>query len=243
MKYGYFDEKNKEYVITNPKTPTKWINYIGTLDFGGFVDHTGGALLCKGDPATNRITKYIPQLPASDFRATTLYIRFKVDNEYKIFSPFFTPTLDRYDLFECHVGLGYSQFISEFFHIRTEITVFIPIDGEAEIRDIRITNTGNYAKEIDLIPVVEYTHFDALKQFTDADWIPQTMQSKAIKGENDTMILVQYPFMMRDIRHNFFTSNYPASSFDTDRKKFLGENEYGSWHKPLSLQDTELYNS
>ena len=88
MKYGYFDEIKKEYVITNPKTPTKWINYIGTLDFGGFVDHTGGVLLCKGDPAINRITKYIPQLPASDFRATTLYIRYKVDNEYTLFSPF-----------------------------------------------------------------------------------------------------------------------------------------------------------
>jgi cellobiose phosphorylase len=243
MNYGYFDEKNKEYVITNPKTPTKWINYIGTLEFGGFVDHTGGALLCKGDPAINRITKYIPQLPASDFRATTLYVRFKKDKEYKFFSPFFTPTLNSYDLFECHVGLGYSHFISEFFQIRTEVTIFIPTNGMCEIRDIRITNIGDCTKEIDLIPVVEYTHFDALKQFTNADWIPQTMQSKAIKGINGTLVLVQYPFMMRDIRHNFFTCNYPASSFDTDRKKFLGENEYGSWQRPLSLLDPELNNS
>jgi cellobiose phosphorylase len=49
MNYGYFDDPNREYVITNPRTPTKWINYIGTLDFGGFVDHTGGALICKND--------------------------------------------------------------------------------------------------------------------------------------------------------------------------------------------------
>ena len=68
--------KAREYVITNPKTPTKWINYIGTLAFGGFVDHTGGAALCKGDPGLNRITWYIPQLPASTFKATTLYLRF-----------------------------------------------------------------------------------------------------------------------------------------------------------------------
>jgi cellobiose phosphorylase len=243
MKYGYFDENNKEYVITNPKTPTKWINYIGTLNFGGFVDHTGGALLCKGDPAINRITKYIPQLPASDFRATTLYVRLKKDNGYKIFSPFFTPTLDNFDRFECHVGLGYSHFISEFYQIRTEITVFIPTNGESEIRDIRITNIDDCAKEIDIIPVVEYTHFDALKQFTNADWIPQTMQSKAIECKNGRMIIVQYPFMMRDIRHNFFTSNHPVSSFDTDRKIFLGDNEYGSWQQPLSLHKPELNNS
>jgi len=243
MKYGYFNEQSKEYIITNPKTPTKWINYIGTLDFGGFVDHTGGALLCKGDPALNRLTKYIPQLPASDFRATTLYVRFKQDGEYVIFSPFFTPTLDDYALYECHVGLGYTRIISECYGIRSDVTIFIPAGGEVEIRDIRISNVSDSAKEIDLIPVVEYTHFDALKQFTNADWIPQTMQSKAINEEGGTKILIQYPFMMRDIRNNFFTSNTPVSSFDTDRKIFLGDNEYGSWRQPLSLMKLELNNS
>ena len=75
--YGYFDNERREYVITDPRTPVKWINYIGTLAFGGFVDQTGGALLCKGDPALNRITKYIPQVPASDFKGTTLYVRLR----------------------------------------------------------------------------------------------------------------------------------------------------------------------
>jgi cellobiose phosphorylase len=50
MQYGHFDNQNREYGIANPKTPVKWINYIGTLAFGGFVDHTGGALICKSDP-------------------------------------------------------------------------------------------------------------------------------------------------------------------------------------------------
>ena len=75
MNYGYFDDPNREYVITNPRTPTKWINYIGTLQFGGFVDHTGGALICKDDPTFNRITKYIQQMPSSDFKGETLYLR------------------------------------------------------------------------------------------------------------------------------------------------------------------------
>ena len=76
MQYGYFDDA--EHANTSsptPNTPVKWINYIGTLAFGGFVDHTGGALICKGDPALNRITKYIPQMPASDFKGDTLYLR------------------------------------------------------------------------------------------------------------------------------------------------------------------------
>jgi len=113
MNYGHFDDEHREYVITTPKTPVKWINYIGTLAFGGFVDHTGGALLCKGDPALNRITKYIPQMPASDFKGTTLYLRIRhASGGYQVFSPFFTPTLDPYERYECHVGLGYTRIVS-----------------------------------------------------------------------------------------------------------------------------------
>lgn len=243
MNYGYFDEKKKEYVITNPKTPVKWINYIGTLAFGGFVDHTGGALLCKGDPALNRITKYIPQLPASDFKGTTLYVRFRQGEDYKIFSPFFVPTMDPYDVYECHAGLGYTRIISEFYGFRIETTIFIPMGGWQEIRDIQITNLGDSPREVDLIPVVEYTHPNALMQFTNADWVPQTMQCKAVRDENGLAILLQYPFMHREDKLNYFTSNLPASSFDTDRKIFLGDNEYGSWREPLSLLEPELSNA
>jgi cellobiose phosphorylase len=106
MKYGYFDDSAREYVITTPKTPVKWINYVGTMRFGGIIDHTGGSLLCKDDPALNRIVKYIPQLPASDFKGETLYLRVKEAGGYRVFSPFFVPTLDPYDRYECHVGLG-----------------------------------------------------------------------------------------------------------------------------------------
>ena len=48
MNYGHFDDERREYVITDPRTPVKWINYVGTLAFGGFVDQTGGSLICKG---------------------------------------------------------------------------------------------------------------------------------------------------------------------------------------------------
>ena len=264
MNYGYFDDPNREYVITDPCTPTKWINYIGTLQFGGFVDHTGGALICKNDPTFNRITKYIQQMASSDFKGETLYLRFPLspvgklrdlrqhqvqvsapqggvrgDGHYKVFSPFLVPTLDRYDKYECHIGLGYTRILSEFYGIRTEATIFVPIQGGVEIRDIKITNIGEEVIEVDAIPVVEYTHPDALKQFTNADWIPQTMMSKATRDGNCT-ILVQYPFMYRDTKINFFTSNLPASSFETDRKKFLGQNEYGTWANPMSLQQEEL---
>ncbi len=242
MNYGYFDDPRREYVITNPRTPTKWINYIGTLDFGGFVDQTGGALICKNDPTLNRITKYLQQAPASDFKGETLYLKINQPTKEILFSPFYVPTLDKYDRYVCRIGLGYTRIISEFYGLRSEVTIFVPPGEAREVREIKITNISKQPLNVDAIPVVEYTHPDALKQFTNADWIPQTMQSKAIRDGKFT-VLIQYPFMFKDTKINYFTSNLPTSSFETDRKKFLGANEYGTWAKPLSLQADELSNT
>lgn len=242
MKYGYFDDANREYVITDPRTPTKWINYIGTLDFGGFVDHTGGALICKGDPTFNRITKYIQQMPASDFKGETLYIRLHSDLGYKVFSPFFAPSLDDLNKYECHVGLGYSRIISECHGVRIEATIFVPDGASCEVRRITVTNISDQPIVVDAVPVAEYTHPDALKQFTNADWVPQTMQSRMVRI-NEQTILLQYPFMFKDIKVNYFTASMSVTSFETDRKRFLGENEYGTWQSPRSLFSSQLRNT
>ncbi len=239
MRFGYFDDSSREYVITDPHTPTKWINYIGTMAFGGFVDHTGGALLCKGDPTYNRITKYMQQMPSSDFKGTTLYLRIHEEDGLRVISPFYVPGLHLPDLFECRVGLGYSTIVSEMYGIRTEATIFVPLDEAREVRDIRITNMRERAVEVDAVPVVEFTHPDALKQYTNADWVPQTMQCRFCR-DGVLGTLIQYPFMYRETKINYLTSNFPVSSFEADRKRFLGGNEYGTWAAPLSLAEAEL---
>ncbi len=243
MKYGYFDDQNREYVITNPRTPVKWINYVGTLGFGGFVDHTGGLLLCKGDPALNRITKYIPQLPGSQFKGQTLYLRLHNGASYQTFSPLFVPTLDEYQRYECRVGLGYSRFVTEFHGVRTELTVFVPSGESVLVQEVRVTNLRDSTVELDAVPVIEYTHFDALKQFTNADWVPQTMQSEVHDDGEGKKILAQFAFMNRDQRQTYLTATVPVSSFETDRRVFLGDNEYGTFQRPKSLESAELSSS
>jgi cellobiose phosphorylase len=239
MKYGHFDNEKREYVITNLKTPVRWINYVGTLDFGGFIDQTGGTLICKGDPAFNRITKYIPGLPQSEMNGTAFYIREKTDNSYTVTSPFYVPCTTEPDRFECRVGLSYNRIVSETNGVSLDITFFVPHKASSLVMDCVITNTSDKTKNLDFIPVVEYTHFEALKQFTNADWVPQTMQSKMHHVDGQT-VLVQYPFMRRDTQWNFFTSNAAVASYETDRAKFLGSNGYGSWVAPESLQNSTL---
>ena len=243
MNYGYFDDANREYVITNPQTPAKWINYIGTLDFGGIVDHTGGSLICAKDPGLNRILKYIPQMPDSDFKGETLYLRVKqADGSYRVISPFYVPTLDPLDSYECHVGLSYQRIVSVVHGLRTEATIFVPPGSKVVVRDIRITNVSSSTLEVDAIPVVEFSHFDALKQIVNADWVPQTMQCDAEHEEEGRVTIRQSAFMKRESEVNFFTSNRPVDSFQTDRNLFLGANGYGSWRSPVELQNQHLSN-
>lgn len=243
-KYGYFDDDACEYVITDPQTPVKWINYIGTLAFGGFIDQTGGMLICQGDPALNRITKYLTQAPPSEFRGTTLYVRLQNEKGgYDVFSPFYVPTLIPLDRFECRVGLGYTSFISEFKAIRSEVRVFVPLDEAVVVQQVRVWNLASEDQTLDLVPVVEYTHPDALKQLNNADWVPQTMASYLDEEPGGLKVLSQAPFMLKEIRRNFFTSNRPVGSFDTDRDAFLGQRGYGTWAAPLSLQNETLGNS
>ena len=244
MQYGYFNDENREYIITNPKTPVKWINYIGSLNFGGFLDHTGGLQLCKGDPALNRITKYIPQLPSHEFKGETAYLRFRKEGESakkaKLVSPYWLPSLEAYDSFNCHVGMYYNRWKTSLSGFSFDILAFIPRNGNELIRRYTITNNTNETQWLELFPVVEYSHFDALKQLTNADWVPQTMQSHVVVLDDGRKAIASYAFMKKDDAVNVLYANRPASSWETDRKRFLGDNEYGTWREPGALKEEML---
>jgi cellobiose phosphorylase len=242
-RYGYFDDASKEYVLLNPATPIKWCNYVGTLDFGGIIDTTGGTVLCKGDPALNRITKYISQLPGSDFKGSTIYIRIKDKESCKLVSPFVVPTCTIWEKWECRIGLSYTRWVAEGFGIRVNITVFVPSKSSTLIQNISIQNISGRSLEIDVVPVYEFSHHDALKQLTNADWVPQTMTVEAHKEKSGRVILEQYAFMKKKYEVNYFAASMPAHSFDGDRRAFLGFNEITGWANPHSIYKGSLSNS
>ena len=58
MKFGYFDDNAKEYVITTPDTPLPWINYLGSQDFFSLISNTCGGYSFYKDAKLLRITRY-----------------------------------------------------------------------------------------------------------------------------------------------------------------------------------------
>lgn len=244
MQLGHFDDEAREYVITDPRTPVRWINYLGDLEFGGFVDHTGGSVLCKQDPALNRITRYIAQLPPSSFNGETAYVKvMQGDGSVRITSPFWVPTLEPLEdmvSYECRVGLGYTQWTHRAHTVSTRVRAFVPQDGKVMLRHYRITNQGTQPVQIQVYPVVEFSHFDALKQFTNADWVPQTMQAQVRQDSKRRKAVFQYAFMNKERAMNVFGSSIAPSSFETDRAKFLGGAGWGTWQHPEGVTSATL---
>src|SRR5688572_14529934 len=58
MRFGYFDDKNREYVITTPKTPYPWINYLGSENFFALVSHRAGGYCFYRDARLRRLMRY-----------------------------------------------------------------------------------------------------------------------------------------------------------------------------------------
>ena len=58
MRYGFFDDTNREYVITQPDTPLPWINYLGSENYFGLISNTAGGYSFYKDARLRRITRY-----------------------------------------------------------------------------------------------------------------------------------------------------------------------------------------
>lgn len=106
MSYGYFDSENKEYVITNPRTPTPWINYIGGGNYGGIVSQTGGGYSFDGDPRFKRVLRYRYNSIPEDQPGRYIYLRDIDNNNY--WSATWQPVKADFDEYVCRHGLGYT---------------------------------------------------------------------------------------------------------------------------------------
>ena len=108
MKYGYFDDARKEYVITSPKTPLPWINYLGSEDFFSLISNTCGGYSFYKDAKLLRLTRYRYNNVPYDSNGHYYYIK---END-TIWNPGWMPTKTDLDSYECHHGIGYSRFLS-----------------------------------------------------------------------------------------------------------------------------------
>ena len=136
MKYGYFDDARKEYVITSPKTPLPWINYLGSEDFFSLISNTCGGYSFYKDAKLLRLTRYRYNNVPYDSNGHYYYIK---END-TIWNPGWMPTKTDLDSYECHHGMGYSTFRSTKNQLQAELTAFVPVGRSCEINELTLTN-------------------------------------------------------------------------------------------------------
>ncbi|MFX1298142.1 MAG: glycosyl transferase, partial [Promethearchaeota archaeon] len=159
MKYGYFNDKKKEYVITRPDTPLPWINYLGCESYFGIISNTAGGFSFYKDARLRRLTRYRYNNVPTDFGGRYLYIR---DNKKKQFwSPTWQPTRCKLDHYKCRHGLGYTIISSIYKDIKAKIRYIVPLGDDLEIWQLSIKNHRKNPVDLSIFSCIEFCLWDA----------------------------------------------------------------------------------
>ena len=233
MKYGFFNDKSKEYVINTPATPLPWINYLGSNGFYSLISNTGGGYSFYQDAKLRRITRYRYNNVPTDLGGRCCYIK---DSE-TVWSPGFLPCKTELDHYSCRHGLGYTVISGEKNGVCAEMTCFVPIGKHCEINRLSIKNTTNKQKNIQLFNAIEWCLWNAQDD-------AQNFQRNLFVGDvevDETAIYHKSEYRERRNHFAFFSTSKKSNGFETDRETFLGR--FGSWEYPAAVQNGKCLNS
>ncbi len=233
MKYGHFNDSDKEYVIENPKTPYPWINYLGSEEFFSIISNTAGGYSFYRDAKLRRITRYRYNNVPIDEGGKYFYINDGTD----IWSPGWKPVKTALDYYQCRHGLGYTIITGEKNKIRAEVLYFVPIGSNCEIQKVTLVNKGDTAKKIKLFSFVEFCLWNALDDMTNFQRNFSTGEVE-VKG---SVIYHKTEYKERRNHYAFYSVNKPVQGFDTDRESFIGL--YNGFGNPDAVAEGKSRNS
>jgi len=235
MKFGYFDNQQKEYVIQRPDTPSPWMNYLGSQQFFGMISNTGGGYCFMVDSRKQRITRYRYNNVPMDAGGRYFYIRDEETGDF--WSPSWLPVKKELDFYECRHGMGYTIITGEKAGIRVQTKYFVPVDDNLEIWEVEIRNTTQQDKTIKIFSLVEFCLWEALNDFTN---LQRTLNLGEVEVE-DNIIYHKTEYRERRQHFVYFAVSEPLFGFDTDLETFLGR--YNGFHEPVTVRDGQPQNS
>ena len=134
MKFGYFDDIQKEYVITSPRTPYPWINYLGCENFFGIISNTSGGYCFYRDARLRRITRYRYNNIPLDNGGRYFYIR---DGE-DYWTPSWQPVKKELEEYECRHGMGYTRINSQRNNLSVSHLALVPLGFNGEVHHVTL---------------------------------------------------------------------------------------------------------
>lgn len=233
MKYGFFDDVNREYVINTPKTPLPWINYLGTNNFFSLISNTSGGYCFYRDAKHRRILRYRYNNVPADNGGRYFYINDNGD----CWTHSYMPMKKELDFYECRHGMGYTKITGERNGVRVDQLSFVPVDDNCEIHRIRVTNTSGAEKNIKLFSFVEFCLWNAQDDMLN-------YQRNLNTGEveiDGSVIYHKTEYRERRNHYAFYSVNTAIDGFDSDRDTFLGA--FNGFDSPQAVTEGKSGNS
>lgn len=214
MKFGHFDDKNREYVITNPQTPWPWINYLGNEDFFSLISNTAGGYTFYKDAKFRRLTRYRYNNVPMDSGGRYFYIK----DEDTIWSPGWKPCKTPLDKYECRHGMNYTSIEGVKNGVSAKVLFFVPLKTWAEVQKLTLTNNSSEVKKLKLFSFTEWCLWNAA---ADMENFQRNFSTGEVEVE-DSVIYHKTEYKERRDHYAYYSVNAPIKGFDTDRETFFG---------------------
>jgi cellobiose phosphorylase len=251
LRFGYFDDDAREYVIQRPDTPLPWINYLGCEDYFGLISNTAGGYSFYRDARLRRLTRYRYNHVPLDVGGRYIYLRDNdaPDGAADFWSPSWQPTRRDLEHYTCRHGLGYTIIGSTFKGVEAQTTYFVPLGESLEIWKLTLTNRRNNPAHLSVFSSIEFCLWDAQDDATNFQRNFSTGQVEVVplspphSDGKKTGKVIYHKTEYRERRNHFayFACSEPLAGFDTQREAFLGA--YRGWESPVAVERGESFDS
>ncbi|MBQ8601555.1 MAG: glycosyl transferase [Bacteroides sp.] len=226
-KFGYFDDQNREYVITNPQTPWPWINYLGNEDFFSLISNTAGGYCFYKDAKFRRITRYRYNNVPMDNGGRYFYIN---DGE-TVWSPGWKPCKTPLDFYECRHGMSYTRITGAKNELEASVLFFVPLNTWGEVQKLTLKNLSSANKVFKLYSFAEWCLWNAA---TDMENFQRNFSTGEVEVDG-SVIYHKTEYKERRNHYAFYSVNVPIQGFDTDRETFIGL--YNEFRDPQKVME------
>lgn len=232
-RFGYFDDQNREYVITDPKTPWPWINYLGNEDFFSLISNTAGGYSFYKDAKFRRITRYRYNSVPMDNGGRYFYI----NDGGTVWSPGWKPCKTPLDSYECRHGMSYTRISGAKNGIEACLLFFVPLKTWGEVQKLTLKNLTQETKRIKLFSFAEWCLWNAA---TDMENFQRNFSTGEVEVDG-SVIYHKTEYKERRNHYAFYSVNAPVDGFDTDRETFIGL--YNEFSLPEKVSEGKAGNS
>lgn len=244
MKYGYFDDANREYVIERPDTPAPWVNYLGSPEYGAIISNNAGGYSFARSGANGRILRYV--FNNFDQPGRYIYIRDNASRDY--WSASWQPVGKDPAEYksECRHGTGYTKMSADYAGIHTDTCYYVPDGKTYEVWGVTVTNRSDQPRELTLTGYAEFTNHSNYEQdqvnlqyslFISRTAFEGNRIMQKIHGNLDTGAQIDN----NEVSERFFgLAGAAVSSYCGDKECFLGR--YHGYNNPQGVESGDLCN-